>query len=56
MPFTELWLSAVSRSRPLRTNGNDSPTSFSAAEAFAVKTTAYSSGEAPTKSRIAARA
>ncbi len=38
IPLTELWLSKVSKKRPLAANGNDSPTNFSAAEAFCVKT------------------
>ena len=38
MPLTELWLSAVRSSCPPGANGNDSPTSLIAAEAFSVKT------------------
>ena len=47
MPLTELWLSKVSRNRFSGPNGYDSPTSLSAWLALAVKTTTYSSGEAP---------
>jgi hypothetical protein len=46
MPLTELWLSKVSRKRPPRSNGYDSPTSLSAPLALAVKITTYSSGSA----------
>ena len=46
MPFTELWLSNVSRNRSPGPNGYDSPTSFSAWLALAVKITTHSSGEA----------
>ena len=46
MPFTELWLSNVSRYSPSAPKGYASPTSFSACVAFAVKMTAYSSGSA----------
>jgi hypothetical protein len=41
MPLTELWLSTVSNSRPPGSNGYDSPTSFSAPDAFSVKTAVY---------------
>ena len=56
IPLTELWLSAVRTSRLRSLNGYDSPTSLSAALAFAVKTTVYSSGEAFTNDSTAARA
>jgi hypothetical protein len=43
IPFTELWLSEVSRKRVPVSNGYASPTSLSAPVAFGVKTTLYSS-------------
>ena len=46
MPFTELWLSAVSANAAPGPNGYDSPSSFSAPVAFCVKIARYSSGDA----------
>ena len=46
IPFTELWLSNVSRKRLPGPKGYDSPTSFSAWLALVVKMTAHSSGDA----------
>ena len=43
-PFTELWLSDVSRRRLPASNGYASPTSLSAPVAFGVKMTLYSAG------------
>jgi hypothetical protein len=51
-----LWLSAESTSREPGANANPSPTSRSAALAFAVKTTSYSAGSAEKKSSVPRRA
>src|SRR5438105_15328993 len=56
LPFTELWLSNVSRNRSPGPNGYDSPTSFSARLALPAKTTSHSSGEALKNLRMARRA
>ncbi len=56
IPWTELWLSWSSVKREPSVNGNDSPTSFSAAEAFAVNTTVYWSGSALKKRNTSRRA
>src|SRR5262252_3786586 len=56
MPFTELWLSNVSRNRSPGPNGYDSPISLSARLALPANTTSHSSGDALKKRRIARRA